>query len=116
VNKTLQALGVPLEVSQYIQELESELVKSNAAFTQIMKVNGSMGERNLRLNGLLQKAAEVIKWKSLYPKAEMGWYAEALVADIENAPEPDNAFHGRRWYEHYRAALDRSTPTSEAVK
>jgi hypothetical protein len=47
----------------------------------------------------LEKACQVIEWKSLYAKAEMEWYAEALVAEIRKQPEPETAFHGKRWYE-----------------
>jgi hypothetical protein len=54
----------------------------------------------LRTHEALAKAVQVIEWKSLYTKAEMGWYAEALVAQIKGLPEPENAFHGMRWYEH----------------
>lgn len=50
---------------------------------------------------LLARAVEVIEWKSLYRKAEMGWYAEALTAKILGQPAPEDAYAGCSWYKHF---------------
>lgn len=64
----------------------------------------AMLERDAQ-KGLLTKAVEVIEWKSLYQKAEMGWYAEALVSEIKGEPVSDTGWHGQQWYAHLRSII-----------
>jgi hypothetical protein len=56
----------------------------------------------LRQREVVLLLTEVVEWKSLYRKAEMGWYAEWLVACVRGLPEPESAEQGRRWYERYK--------------
>lgn len=47
----------------------------------------------------IERLVEVVEWKSLYPRAEMAWYAKGLVAEVKGAPVCDLGQLGGKWYE-----------------
>jgi hypothetical protein len=95
-----------------IRELQAQVDCSVAPFElQIKNLRDELTAVTLErdaLKGQLTKAVEVIEWKSLYQKAEMGWYAEALVSEIKGEPVSNTGWHGQQWYAHYSRPITKN--------